>query len=258
MERQEATKFVGIIPARYGSTRLDGKPLRMIHGKSMIQRVYEQASKALEHVFVATDDERIIREVESFGGNAIMTSATHNTGTNRCMEAAEIIRSEKNIDFEVVINVQGDEPMLEPDQVRDIMACFEGGSPEMATLVISVSHTEDLFNQSEVFVTYDNDGYALYFSRATIPYLRDIPKEEWLKHATFYKHLGMYAYTFDALKDFAAMKQTDLEKKESLEQLRWLENGRKMKIGITEHDSIPVDTKEDLERVIGIIKEREG
>ncbi|WP_020527965.1 3-deoxy-manno-octulosonate cytidylyltransferase [Flexithrix dorotheae] len=248
--------FIGIIPARYGSTRLEGKPLLDICGKSMIQRVYEQAIEALDDVFVATDDERIKKAVEDFGGKAIMTAETHITGTNRCLEAAQKIKFEYGLDFDVILNIQGDEPLLDIGQIKDLINCYKDETPEMATLVIPVSDPQDLSNQSEVFVTLDIYGNALYFSRAVIPYLRDVPREDWVKSHTFYKHLGMYAYTLDALKRFSSLAQSPLEKLEGLEQNRWLENGYNIKVGITRFESIPVDTQEDLDRVRKIIQEK--
>ena len=251
-------KFVGIVPARYGSTRLEGKPLVDINGKSMIQRVYEQASQALADVYIATDDERIEAEVKSFGGKVVLTSKLHTTGTNRCLEAIEKINATVDQPFDAVINVQGDEPMLVPDQLNQLLSCFEDSSTELATLIAKVQRLDDLFNESEVFVVSDKNDFALYFSRSVIPHIRDTHKSKWLEKNTFYKHVGLYAYTYNALKQFASMDQTTLELTESLEQNRWLENGGKIKVAVTEYDSIPVDTIDDLEKVRSIIKEKEG
>ena len=246
-------KFLGIIPARYGSTRLEGKPLADINGKSMIQWVYEKVKMEMDHVYVATDDLRIKDAVEKFGGLAVMTSKDHTTGTNRCLEALQIIERSTNNTYDVVINIQGDEPMINPEQIRTLMDCFSDQATELATLVIPVTDATDLENESEVFVTFDVNMRALYFSRAVIPVVHGIQKEDWMKHATFYKHLGLYAYTTDALAQFAQLPQSRIEKLEKLEQNRWLENGGSIKIGITEHQSIPVDTLEDLERIRKII-----
>lgn len=246
-------KFLGIIPARYGSTRLEGKPLADINGKSMIQWVYEKVKLEMDVVYVATDDMRIKNAVEKFGGLAVMTSAEHTTGTNRCLEALEIIQDELNTKFDVVVNVQGDEPMINPEQIKTLINCFDDTSTELATLVIPVADAEDLENDSEVFVTFDVNMRALYFSRAVIPVVHGIDKHKWMNHTTFYKHLGLYAYTSMALQSFANLPQSKIEKLEKLEQNRWLENGGTIKIGITQHQSIPVDTIEDLERIRKII-----
>lgn len=246
-------KFLGIIPARYGSTRLEGKPLADINGKPMIQWVYEKVKLEMEHVYVATDDQRIKDVVEAFGGKAVMTSENHTTGTNRCLEALEVVSNELGISFDVVINIQGDEPMIDPSQIKTLKDCFNDQEAQLATLVIPVTDSDDLVNDSEVFVTFDKNMKALYFSRAVIPVVHGEKRNEWMKNTTFYKHLGLYAYTSTALLEFANLPQTNLEKMEKLEQNRWLENGGSIKIGITEHQSIPVDTMEDLERIRKIL-----
>lgn len=224
----------------------------------MIQRVYEQTQKAIEEVVVATDDDRIAKAVEDFGGRVVMTGSHHQTGTNRCLEALEICRSSFQLNPDIIINVQGDEPLLQPDQISSLVECFDKEGTELATLIIPVSTAADLFNESECFVVFDKAKNALYFSRSVIPHIRGYHKTKWLEHHTFYKHLGMYAYTPDSLRDFAEMEMTPLEQAESLEQNRWLENGRKIAIAITEHDSIPVDTIDDLEKVREIIRQKEG
>jgi 3-deoxy-manno-octulosonate cytidylyltransferase (CMP-KDO synthetase) len=244
-------KILGIIPARYASTRLEGKPLKDIEGKTMIRRVYEQAQKALENVVVATDDDRIFKEVQSFGGEVIMTSSNHSTGTNRCLEALEKYTL-KNVD--VVINIQGDEPLLDPIQIQNIAACFEDKSVQLASLAMPVNPAEKLIENQGCFVIMDKNMNALYFSRSVIPFLRDLPKDEWAQHHTYYKHLGMYAYTPEALKTFASLEQTSLEMAESLEQNRWLQNGYKLRMGITEINTLAVDTAEDLEKVRSIVR----
>jgi 3-deoxy-manno-octulosonate cytidylyltransferase (CMP-KDO synthetase) len=249
--------ILGIIPARYGSTRLDGKPLVDICGKPMIQRVYEQAAKVLEHIVVATDDQRIVEAVLGFGGNVVMTSTDHTTGTNRCLEAYEIVQKDSSLHFDFVINIQGDEPLLEPEQLRCLVSCFNDSTTELATLVIPVYSEADLFNESEVFVVFDKKKKALYFSRAVIPHVRGIHKTQWLAHHTFYKHLGMYGFKVESLKEFAHLPQTKLELVESLEQNRWIENGGVINIEITQHDSIPVDTIDDLEKVRRIVSQME-
>ncbi|HBH07667.1 MAG TPA: 3-deoxy-manno-octulosonate cytidylyltransferase [Flavobacteriales bacterium] len=251
-------KFLGIIPARYGSKRLEGKPLLDICGKSMIRRVYEQSVKALDEVYVATDDQRIRDEVLDFGGKVVMTDPDHNTGTNRCLEALEIVRSEKGRNYDVVVNIQGDEPLLNPSQVLELMDCYKDPNAEIATLVTPVIRLDDLFNESEVFVVFDKNNYALYFSRSVIPHVHGKHKTKWLKKQKFYKHLGLYAYTVDALRTFANMPRTSLEVAESLEQNRWIQNGGKIKVSLTEFDSIPVDTIDDLERVREMVRSRKA
>jgi 3-deoxy-manno-octulosonate cytidylyltransferase (CMP-KDO synthetase) len=247
---------LGIIPARYGSTRLEGKPLLDIGGKTMIQRVYEQAHKLLNHVVVATDDARIEKAVLDFGGNVVMTSSKHTTGTNRCLEAYEVFKAKSDVNFDVVVNIQGDEPLLDPEQIRSLISCFYDDSTEMATLVMPVNKDKDLMNGG-VFVVIDRFKNALYFSRAVIPFIRDIPKKDWHTKHLFYKHVGMYAFKPKTLKEFASLQQTSLELAESLEQNRWLENGKKIKVEITELETYAVDTKDDLELVRKIIKKQE-
>lgn len=245
--------ILGVIPARYGSTRLEGKPLIDLCGKTMIQRVYEQAKKALKFVIVATDDNRIFKVVKDFGGEVVMTSINHNTGTNRCLEAFEIFSKQSKVNFDVVLNIQGDEPLLAPEQIKKLVSCFDDKSTDMATLVLPTTKKEDL--ESGVFVVFDKNKNALYFSRAVIPVIRDDSIENWHKH-TFYKHIGMYGFTPKALNKFSKMKQTNLENNEKLEQLRWLENGLKIKLAITLHNSLPIDTLEDIEKVNQIISKK--
>ncbi|UTW67193.1 3-deoxy-manno-octulosonate cytidylyltransferase [bacterium SCSIO 12643] len=248
---------LGIIPARFGSTRLEGKPLADIEGKTMIQRVYEQASKAMDDVYVATDDQRIEQAVLDFGGQVVMTSPHHTTGTNRCLEAYQIIKTLSDKNFDVVINVQGDEPLLVPEQLNELISCFEDSRSEIATLITPVLRMDDLFNESEVFVVFNKEQFALYFSRAVIPHIHGTHKTKWMDHNTYYKHLGLYGYTPKALEQFARLPQTNLELTESLEQNRWIENGGNIKLAITQYDSIPVDTIDDLERVRKIVRERQ-
>ncbi len=242
---------LGIIPARYGSTRLEGKPLLDICGKTMIQRVYEQAKKALDFVLIATDDKRIVAEVKRFGGNVVMTSSKHTTGTNRCLEAYEIFSNESSVKFDVVLNIQGDEPLLAPEQLKSLVSCFQQEDTQMATLVIAAKEQEEL--HSGVFVVFDKNFNALYFSRSVIPFVRDEKFEDWITMNTFYKHVGMYGFRPKALQEFSNLAETTLENSEKLEQLRWLENGNKIKVAITEQQSIPVDTLDDIQKVRKII-----
>ena len=247
------SRFLAIIPARYASTRFPGKPLAILDGKTMIQRVYERVSSEIQDVYVATDDDRIASEVMRFGGKHIMTSPLHTSGTDRCYEAFTKI----NGSFDVVINIQGDEPFIYPEQVSLLKNCFNDSETEIATLVKPFSH-EDIVdnlatpNTPKVIITKDN--YALYFSRSIIPYKRGTDRHIWLQSHTYYKHIGVYAYKHAVLKELTQLEPSSLEKAESLEQLRWLENGYRIKVGITEHETIGIDTPEDLEQAIAFLK----
>lgn len=240
-------KFTGIIPARYASTRFPGKPLADICGMTMIERVYRQVEKALDDVWVATDDDRISDTVKAFGGNVVMTSPTHRSGTDRCYEAYRNIAS----DADVIINIQGDEPFINPSQLEEIMRCFDDESTQIATLVRPFDPAlgiDALFNPNTPKVVMDENMFAMYFSRSVIPYVRGVEKEEWAKKVQFYTHIGMYAYRADALEQITQLQQSPLELIESLEQLRWLQNGFKIKVGISNCGTIGIDTPEDLER----------
>ena len=252
----KALKYIAIIPARYASTRFPGKPLAMLGGKPVIQRVWEQVSSVVDAAVVATDDERIAQAVESFGGRAIMTSPNHKSGTDRCWEAYQ----KQGEEFDVVINVQGDEPIIAHSQLRAIMACFEDENTDIATLVKPFAEEDGLSaleNPNSPKVVLDNDSCAVYFSRSVIPYLRGVEREDWLKHHTFYKHIGMYAFRRDVLGEVTALPQSTLEKAESLEQLRWLENGYKIGVGISDVETVGIDTPEDLERAERFLAEIE-
>lgn len=240
-------KIIGIIPARYASTRFPGKPLIDIGGKSMIQRVYEQAKKAhyLTDVVVATDDERIEKEVRNFGGKAVMTSITHQSGTDRCFEALGSFAS-----ADIVINIQGDEPFIQPQQIDEIAACIENNNGvEIATLIKKITAKEDLFNPNIPKVIFNKNKEALTFSRQTLPYIRGKETAEWLNHHVFYKHIGIYAYRADVLADIVKLKPSSLELAEGLEQLRWIENGYKIKIEVTGFESVAIDAPEDLKKL---------
>ncbi|MDO4780054.1 MAG: 3-deoxy-manno-octulosonate cytidylyltransferase [Bacteroides sp.] len=246
-------KYIGIIPARYASTRFPGKPLVKLGGISIIERVYRQVAEHLDEVYVATDDERIEKEVLSFGGKVVMTSSEHRSGTDRCNEAY----SKVGAGYDVVINIQGDEPFIQPSQLQAIKSCFDDPATEIATLVkpfIATQSIEELENPNSPKVVVDADMNAMYFSRSVIPYLRGTDKSQWLTKHTYYKHIGIYAYKADVLKRIAVMQQTKLELAESLEQLRWLENGVKIKVGITDTETIGIDTPEDLMRAEEFIK----
>lgn len=240
-------RILGLIPARYASTRFPGKPLIDIHGKSMIQRVYEQASKSatLSEVAVATDDERIREHVESFGGKVIMTASTHQSGTDRCAEAARQLPG-----FDVVINIQGDEPYIDSRQIDLLGQCFNDTETELATLVKIINSGEELHNVNSPKVILNKHSEALYFSRTPIPYLRDKSSDGWLSEHTFYKHIGVYGYRADILQAITKLPVSLLEKAESLEQLRWLENGYKIKVAITDIETRAIDTPEDLKTVL--------
>ena len=242
-------KFVAIIPARYASSRFPGKPLADMKGKPMIQRVYEQVNKSIPDVYVATDDERILQAVEDFGGKAIMTSVSHRSGTDRCNEAYKKIAKP----FDVVLNIQGDEPFINPEQIDILKACFADGSVEIATLVKPFDKNGNLSllqNPSTPKVVISNNSEAIYFSRSIIPFLRDVEKPNWSNEHTFYKHIGIYGYRSDVLQQITQLLPSILEQAESLEQLRWIENGYKIKVGITTHETIGIDTPEDMENAI--------
>jgi 3-deoxy-manno-octulosonate cytidylyltransferase (CMP-KDO synthetase) len=240
---------IGIIPARYGSTRFEGKPLAMIAGKSMIQRVYEQACKAksLAKVVVATDDERIFQHVTSFGGQAVMTSEHCLNGTERCAET--IAKLSEKYDF--AINIQGDEPFIQPEQIDLLVLILEKSSEfQVATLAKRITESADLFNPNIVKAVISVQGRALYFSRQALPFVRGTPPENWLENHNFYKHIGLYAYKTDILPYLSALKASPLELAESLEQLRWLENNISIGIAETPYETMGIDTPEDLEKAI--------
>lgn len=240
-------KIAGIIPARFASTRFPGKPLAEINGKTMIQRVYEQASIAnLDVVIVATDDERIRTHVESFGGNVVLTSASHPTGTDRCKEALDIWTAQKNTHFDAVINIQGDEPYIHPEQINHLALALHDKTTQLATLIKPLNNQRDLENPGIIKVSFRNDFRALYFSRSIIPFPRTTNIEEALKNKAFYKHIGMYGYRSDILSEITKLQQTPLELLESLEQLRWLEYGYDIKLIVTNLETRSVDTPEDL------------
>ncbi len=243
-------KYLGIIPARYASSRFPGKPLALVAGKMMIERVYEQALKCLEHVYVATDDQRISNAVEGFGGKAILTSADHKSGTDRCAEAVRTIEKTEKMSFDVVINIQGDEPFIQPLQIQKLMACFTDPDARIATLVKHLSDKGQLFDPNKVKVVADINLNAIYFSRSVIPFLRNHEnRDEWISNHRFYLHIGIYAYRKHILEQITKLPPSELETAESLEQLRWIENGFKIKLGITAYESIGIDTPGDLDRV---------
>ena len=235
-------KFIGIIPARYASTRFPAKPLAILGGKPVIQRVYEQVAGILDEAYVATDDERIESAVKAFGGKVVMTSVHHKSGTDRCYEAYTKVGQ----GYDVVVNIQGDEPFIQRSQLEAVKAC----TPE--------DGFEALENVNSPKVVVNKNMNALYFSRSVIPFQRNAEKEGWLKGHTYYKHIGLYAYRADVLKEITSLPQSSLELAESLEQLRWLENGYTIKVGISEVETIGIDTPQDLARAEAFLKQREG
>jgi 3-deoxy-manno-octulosonate cytidylyltransferase (CMP-KDO synthetase) len=240
-------KILAVIPARYASTRFPAKPLIDIGGKSMIRRVYEQVQKArgIDDVVVATDHHEILDHVRSFSGSVVMTKESHVSGTDRCYEAASLHSSR----FDYIINVQGDEPFIQPDQIELLVSALDGVT-EIATLVKAIDQAATLFNPNVVKAVLNKSNEALYFSRSTIPYLRNIPTEEWLNVHTFYKHIGMYAYRSDILEAITRLDTGTLEKAESLEQLRWLEHGYRIRTAETKTETIGIDTPEDLAKAL--------
>jgi len=243
-------EFLGIIPARYDSTRFPGKPLVDIKGKTMIRHVYEKASEALTDVVVATDDQRIYNEVKNFGGNVVMTSPLHQSGTERCFEALNIYSEKTNKKYTVVINIQGDEPFIKPEQISLLRSCFKDITTQIATLIKKVDSNEEIFNPNKPKVVINSKDEAIYFSRSPIPYIRNSNKEDWSNNHIFFKHIGIYAYHIDALKEITQLPKSTLEEVESLEQLRWIENGYKIKVAETDYESISIDTREDLEQLL--------
>lgn len=248
MERR--INFIGVIPARYASSRFPGKPLADIHGKAMIQHVYEQASKALDMVFVATDDVRIQKAVREFGGRVVLTSPDHQSGTDRCAEAVLYAEKVSNMVFDVVLNVQGDEPFIEPSQIELVKSCFDDQVTQIATLVKEIHTQEDMFNPNRPKVVLNNRNEAIYFSRTPIPYVKAEKTSNWVQTHRFYMHIGLYGFRKDILLKITRLPQSSLELAESLEQLRWIENGYKITVRKTEYESFGIDTPEDLERLL--------
>lgn len=247
-------KFLAIIPARYASTRFPGKPLSVLGGKTVIQRVYEQVSSILDDVYVATDDDRIYKEVERFGGKAVMTRSDHKSGTDRIEEAAEKIGGE----FDVIINVQGDEPFIQKSQVLTLMQLFDNPATQIGTLGKPFDTTEgmgNVENPNSPKIVCDKNGFAMYFSRSVIPYVRGVEHREWHNvYKNYLKHLGVYAYRREVLKEVTKLSQSPLEIAESLEQLRWLENGYRIRVGKTDVETIGIDTPDDLTRAEEFLK----
>lgn len=241
-------KAIGIIPARFGSSRFPGKPLADIKGKTMIRRVYEQASlsKALSDVVVATDDDRIMKEVKSFGGKSIMTGGHHKSGTDRCFEALEKLGS----NWDVVVNIQGDEPFIHPEQIDEVVKCFDKETVQISTLCHKIEEPRVLQQASIVKVVRNTKGQALYFSRSPIPFFREDGGKPWTQKFDYMKHIGIYAYRAEVLKELVKLAPSSLELAESLEQLRWLENGYSINVEVTHKESVSIDTPEDLQKIL--------
>ena len=243
-------KFIGIIPARYASTRFPGKPLAMLGGRTVIQRVYEQVSSALDEAYVATDDERILHAVRQFGGRAVMTRADHRSGTDRIEEAAQLIRT----DADVVINVQGDEPFIQRSQLDTVKALFDDPEAQICTLGKPFESIDAVMNPNSPKIVCDVRGYALYFSRSPIPYVRGRDQQEWLQAFPYLKHIGLYAYRREVLREITRLPQSPLELAESLEQLRWLQHGYRIRVGLTDVETIGIDTPADLTRAEAFLR----
>jgi 3-deoxy-manno-octulosonate cytidylyltransferase (CMP-KDO synthetase) len=242
-------KIAGIIPARYASSRFPGKPLALIHNKPMIQHVYEQASKAdqLDDLIVATDDSRIEKVVKEFGGKVMMTEPTHSSGTERCAEIQKTLKLTGN-SFDVIINIQGDEPFIDPKQIDLVASCFNERNVQIATLAKKIENEKELFDPNVVKIVTDINDKAIYFSRQTLPYIRGQKIEYWIQSSAHYKHIGIYGYQSAILEEIVALKKTPLEDAESLEQLRWIENGYSIKVKETTIESYGVDVPEDLSK----------
>ena len=246
-------KFTAIIPARYASTRFPGKPLALLSGKPIIQHVYEQVKQVIKDVWVATDDQRIFETVNTFGGKAVMTRKDHKSGTDRIEEAAEKIQTQADI----IINVQGDEPFIQPSQIETLCELFKHPQTQIATLGKPFENIEAVKNTNSPKIVTNYQGFALYFSRSVIPFVRGIEENEWLEHFPYLKHLGIYAYRREILKEITKLPMSSLEKAESLEQLRWLQNGYRIRVGITNVETIGIDTPKDLERAEAFIAKKE-
>ena len=256
-------KFIAIIPARYASTRFPGKPLAMLGGKTVIQRVYEQAISVLPEAYVATDDERIFQTVSDFGGRAIMTRSDHKSGTDRIEEAVEIITHHPSpithhptaithhpspTTPDVIINIQGDEPFVQPSQIETLCHLFDDPETQIGTLGKPFENMEAVENPNSPKIVCDKRGFALYFSRSVIPFVRGEERDKWFGHFPYLKHLGLYAYRREVLREVTQLPQSPLELAESLEQLRWLENGYRIRVGLTDVETVGIDTPADLQR----------
>jgi len=249
-------QILGIIPARYASSRFPGKPLAELGRRPMIQWVYERALPAFDALYVATDDQRIMKSVEAFGGKVVMTSPSHTSGTERCAEALDLVMKNSGKSFTHVVNIQGDEPLIRPEPINELISCFNEEQVDIATLVQALSPEDDLFDENLVKVITDKNSRALYFSRAPVPWKRGLAKDQWKKDPSYLKHIGIYAYRASVLKEIAVLPPGRMEQSEALEQLRWLENGYTIRTKLTKHISIGVDTPEDLEKVRRLVEKK--
>jgi len=243
-----AINVLGVIPARYASSRFPGKPLVMIDGKSMIMRVYEQTLKTavLNRVIVSTDDERIYNHVKSCGGEVMMTSSAHASGTSRIGEVIENLSFLGECPYDVVVNIQGDEPFIDPSQIELVVSLFENPDVQIGTLIKQIKSAEDLFNANVVKVVPGNFGKTLYFSRSPIPYLRGVPQDNWLDQYEYFRHIGLYAYRSSVLRELLNLPAASPEQAESLEQLRWLYHGYNIYAAVTDIETVGIDTPDDL------------
>jgi 3-deoxy-manno-octulosonate cytidylyltransferase (CMP-KDO synthetase) len=246
-------KVLGIIPSRFASSRFPGKPLIDIKGKSMVQRVYEQSKKAslIDELVVATDDERVYNHVQSFGGNVVMTSSNHTSGTDRC---GEVIK--KYADFDIVINIQGDEPLIDPSQLDEVLRVFKDDLISIVTLVKQMTNFDDVINPNRVKVVRDKNNNGIYFSRSPIPFIAHTNQSEWMEKSKFWKHIGIYAWRLKTLEELIDLDPTELEKSESLEQLRWLYHGYNIKTVETKIETPNIDVPEDLEKVLSLLQNK--
>lgn len=248
-------KFLALIPSRYGSSRFEGKPLADILGVPMVVRVYNKAAQLFDHVYIATDDARIEKVAKAHNCNVVMTSVSHPSGTDRCREALDKIEQTTTVKFDVVVNIQGDEPFIHTEQLSQIAQSFDDENVDIATLVKPFEKDEDIFNANSPKVVLSTKMFALYFSRSVIPFMRGVEKESWQEKHVFYKHIGLYAYRTSVLREITELPQGTLEKCESLEQLRWLENGYRIKCAVTKHKTYAIDTPEDLKTVLTIMQD---
>ncbi len=246
-------RFIVIIPARYASTRFPAKSIALLGEKTVIQHVYEKACKVIDEVYVATDDERICSAVVNFGGNVVMTSSEHLSGTDRCAEALSLIADKSGKNYDVVINIQGDEPFIHPDQIHLLMQTFDDPLADIATLIKKIEKREDIFDKNKIKVVFDKNNFALYFTRSPVPFIRELEIEKWPGNVLFYKHIGIYGYRINVLKEITLLQTSSLEIAESLEQLRWLQNGYRIRVSLTDYESIGIDSPEDLEKAREIL-----
>ncbi len=249
-------KTIGIIPARYASTRFPGKPLVKIAGKPMIQRVYEQAKKAIDNVVVATDSQQIFDTIKTFGGEVVMTAETHKSGTERCAEALQKVRLLYNTNFDLIVNIQGDEPFILPEQILQLVKMCENKETAIATLAKRIKEASYLFDPNVVKLVFSSTGRALYFSRSPIPFVRGEESENWLRKGKFYKHMGIYAYRAEVLFQLPNLPVNQLESLESLEQNRWLAHNLYIKVGLTDYESYSIDTPQDLANLEALITKK--